>query len=84
MEKREPNPDYKAMTEDKWQEFDETLKDKLTKTGGDMQVEVSVQGLETHLGKMDECLQQTIKEVVPPQQRIKFDGRKASEQTRVC
>ena len=83
-EKRQPKPDYKAMTDEKWLAFDETLKKKLLTAGKDngMRVEISEQGLGVHFERMTDCIQQTIKAVVPPKKRIKFDGRKASEQTR--
>ena len=82
VEKREPKPDYKAMDAAKWLKFDAALKSKLEATGGDMKVEISQQDMAVHFDNMSKCLQQTIKEVVPPKKRIKFDGRKASAQTR--
>ena len=84
VEKRPPKKDFKAMTEKKWDEFDNKLKEKLLDVGkvDNMQVEISEKGLSTHFGRLSGCIQQTIKEVVPPKKRVKFDGRKASEQTR--
>ena len=71
------------MTEKKWEKFDETLQKKLIDSSEDMRVEVSQQGLTEHLDKMSNCMLETIKEVVPPtKKRLKFDGRKASAQTR--
>ena len=81
-EKRTPRPDYKAMTEEKWLTFDATLKKKLLASSKDMRVEISGQGLGAHYETMTSCIQKTIKEVVSPKKQIKFDGRKASEQTR--
>ena len=70
------------MTEKKWEKFDETLQKKLIDSSEDMRVEVSQRGLTEHLDKMSNCMLETIKEVVPPKKRLKFDGRKASAQTR--
>ena len=72
------------MTEKKWDDFDSKLKEKLLDVGkvDNMQVEISEKGLSTHFDRLSGCIQQTIKEVVPPKKRVKFDGRKASEQTR--
>ena len=45
-EKRDPPPDFKAMTDEKWQAFDDTLREQLT--GGDMRVEINQKGLGEH------------------------------------
>ena len=64
--------------------FDEKLKEKLQNAGEDenIRVEISTQVLGTHFERLSVCIQQAIKEVVSSKKTIKFDGRKASEQTR--
>lgn len=81
-EKSEPRPDFDAMTQEKWSQFDSMLHDQLIANGGNMEVHAGEQHLHVHYECLSKSFQNTIQEIVPKRKKLKFDGQAASQATK--
>ena len=68
------------MTPAKWQEFDRRLEARLTQLPRSIEVSESEMG--AHYDRLTECIRETVKEVVPPRNKVKYNGREVSAETR--
>ena len=80
VSKGKPRPDFELMTPNKWQEFDRRLEERLKQLPH--QVEVNEQKMGEHYDRLTDSIQATIKEIVPPRKKQKFNGREVSAETR--
>ena len=80
VSKSSPKPDFERMTHEMWQEFDARLEERLRQLP--QAVETSAQAMGDHYDRMTDCVRATIKEVVPPKQPRKYNGRTVSEKTK--
>ena len=68
------------MTPAKWQEFYHRLEARLQQLS--QRVEVDDDEMGSHYDRMADSIQQTVKEVVPPRKKFKFNGREVSAETK--
>ena len=68
------------MTPAKWQEFDRRLEARLLQLP--QRVEVDEDAMGEHYDRVTKSVHQTIKEVVPPKKKFKFNGREVSAETK--
>ena len=86
-EEKQKRPDFAAMTNQSWPEFDEDLRIRLQKREEPKQNEKAVDETETEeLGnsysKLTRCIQETIKEKVVSKKWMKKNGRVVSKETK--
>ena len=80
LSKSDPRPSFEDMTKEKWQEFDRRLGARLRALP--RRVEVTEQEMESHYDRLTESVRETIKEVVPPKAKTKYNCRTVSAKTK--
>ena len=79
VSKSQSRPDFELMTPAKWQEFDRRLVSRLTQLPRRIETNETEMGL--HYDRLTDCIQATVKEVVPPRKKVKYNGREVSAET---